>query len=59
MMDRQKGKFVVECDGPGCMEVLETETGDFSAARERMRQEGWKSRKNKQDEWEHFCEACK
>lgn len=58
MMERQKGKFVVECDGAGCSEVLETDTGDFGTAREQMQEEAWKFRKVGSD-WKHYCSKCK
>jgi hypothetical protein len=56
MMDRQKGKFVVECNA--CGDVLDTTHSDFNAAREAMTEENWQARKNKKDEWEHFCPSC-
>lgn len=56
MLDRQKGRFVFECDR--CDEVLETDTSDFQLARDTMKAEGWRSRKNKKDEWDHFCPKC-
>jgi hypothetical protein len=55
MMDRQNGKFVIECNT--CDEVLETNTGDFTTARERLEAERWRARKVK-DEWEHYCPRC-
>lgn len=56
MLDRQKGKFEVECNA--CGDTLETDTGDFNKAREAMDAENWKARRNKKDEWEHFCPNC-
>jgi hypothetical protein len=55
MIDRQHGKFLVECDS--CDEVLETGTGDFDEAREKLRQEGWKARKLA-GVWLHGCPKC-
>jgi hypothetical protein len=55
MMDRQKGKFVAECNV--CGDVLETNTGDFATARECLDAERWKARKIK-DDWEHYCPGC-
>lgn len=39
MIDKQHGKFVVECDS--CDETLETDYDDFSEAVRHMRREGW------------------
>lgn len=57
MMDRQKGKWVVQCDG--CSdEVLETGTDVFQEAVAAARDEGWGLRKNKQGDWENYCPKC-
>jgi hypothetical protein len=55
MLDRQKGKFVVECDS--CPEVLDTETSDFPEALDMMKREGWNIRKIA-GEWLHGCPKC-
>lgn len=55
MIDRQKGRLVIECDS--CPEVLDTETNDFNEAREMMKREGWKVRKIA-NEWLHGCPKC-
>jgi hypothetical protein len=55
MIDRQHGKYLVECET--CDEVLETGTGDFDEAREVMRHEGWKARR-RGDAWLHGCPKC-
>jgi hypothetical protein len=55
MIDRQRGKLVVECDS--CDEVLHTDTGDFEVARELMNQDGWRVRKVA-GEWLHGCAKC-
>jgi hypothetical protein len=55
MIDRQGGKILVECDS--CPEVLDTETGDFTEAREMMKREGWRVRKIAND-WLHGCPSC-
>jgi hypothetical protein len=39
MIDRQHGKFLVECDS--CDAVLDTGTDDVGAARRRIEHEGW------------------
>ena len=59
MMDRQKGKFVFECDGPGCSEVLETGESNFQLARDALANEDWRTQKSQRaDEWNHFCPNC-
>lgn len=55
MLDRQYGKFVVECDS--CPTTLETDTKDFDEARQVMIREGWKVRKIGRD-WIHGCPKC-
>lgn len=56
MIDRQNGGILmIECDS--CSEVLDTETKDFSEARNLMQREGWKVRKIA-DEWIHGCPRC-
>lgn len=55
MLDRQHGKFIVECDA--CGEALETETADFDEARATMQREGWKIRKIR-NVWIHGCPDC-
>jgi hypothetical protein len=59
MIDRQKGKFVVECDG--CGDTLETDTTQFRAALDKLKEEDWVSRPkaNTDNEFEHFCPGCK
>ena len=58
MLDRQHGKFVVECNR--CDEVLETETGDFQRARDVMKENHWRAHFNtKTQDWDHFCPDCK
>ena len=56
MMDQQKGDFVFCCDV--CGTTLQTGTGNFEAARNRLRREGWKPVKARADEWQHYCDAC-
>ncbi len=59
MLDRQYGKFVVECDT--CGDTLETETKDFNEAREIMQRNGWKIRgegKPPNTVWIHGCSKC-
>lgn len=55
MLDRQKGDCVFECDG--CTETLETHTGDFIAALNMAKREGWRTVKAG-DDWNHFCPRC-
>lgn len=55
MLDKQRGKFIVECDV--CGDVLDTEESDFNAARDVMTNNGWKARKFGAD-WNHSCAGC-
>lgn len=55
MIDRQGGKILVECDS--CDEVLDTDTGEFAEALQRMRREDWSARKIA-GEWLHGCPNC-
>lgn len=59
MLDRQHGDIIFECDR--CMEVLETGTGNFDAALNFMKQQGWRSVPDPKEkgEWNHFCGGCK
>lgn len=59
MMDRQKGQYVLECNG--CSDTLETNKGSFHDALAVMRSENWRSvppRKG-HDDWSHYCPTCK
>lgn len=57
MIDRQKGKYVFECDG--CYASLNTEERDFQTALDVMRNEGWRSTRDGPDEqWKHYCPRC-
>lgn len=56
MIDRQNGGIImVECDS--CDAVLDTQTKDFSEARQIMQTEEWKVRKIGSD-WIHGCPKC-
>jgi uncharacterized C2H2 Zn-finger protein len=55
MIDRQRGKILVECDS--CDQVLDTETDDFTTALALVRREGWRMRKIA-GEWLHGCPKC-
>lgn len=44
-----------ECDV--CGNELHTETANFDSAREKLRNEGWQTRKRRGD-WEHICPGC-
>lgn len=60
MLDRQHGKILFECDG--CGEVLQTDTGDFTAALALMKSDGWSNRRLGRGEvadWNHYCPKCK
>lgn len=56
MIERQKGRIVIECDA--CGETFEGEPGDeWSAVWPAAQREGWRSRKVG-DVWVHSCENC-
>ena len=56
MMDKQKGKYVFECDG--CGDVFESNTDDFDLAQLKRGEAGWIAFKEK-DEWKHKCVSCR
>jgi hypothetical protein len=55
MLDRQRGKYIFECDS--CGEVLETDTTDFNEARRISNDSDWHARKFG-DDWQHGCSSC-
>lgn len=56
-VDRQYGKVVFTCDE--CGDDLETGEGDFLAALQFMKEEGWQTVRNADDtEWVHICNEC-
>lgn len=57
-VERPYGNIVFECDA--CNETLETNTGNWDAALNMLRHEGWKARKEaaESDEWVHYCDKC-
>jgi hypothetical protein len=59
MIARDRGDIVFQCDD--CGELLETLTGNFGAARNLMKREGWCSIRLQVEgeDWSHFCSKCK
>ena len=57
MLDRIKGEIVFECDGPKCNEYLETETRDFTEAKEQLNEAGWRTSLDARI-WVHTCPTC-
>jgi hypothetical protein len=55
MLEREKGEIIWCCDG--CGEVLDTGTGNWDAARNVMKREGWRA-KSVGDVWTHLCRNC-
>jgi len=55
MLDKQRGKFIFECDV--CGDTLDTETSNFNEARQTLENEEWKARKIGSD-WVHSCSKC-
>jgi len=57
MIDRLPGGHIVfQCDSGG--ETFEAGTGDFNAAWQWARREGWQAKKIG-DVWVHTCPGCK
>jgi hypothetical protein len=52
-IDRIKGKVAFFCDTGGCLASLETEHGDFAAARGEAKEAGWTFRLRAI--WKHYC----
>lgn len=57
MMDKQKGRYVFECDT--CGETLSTTTGDFDLAQAQRKDEGWIATKDEKQGWIHLCPTCR
>jgi hypothetical protein len=58
MMDRQNGKFIIECNG--CGDTLDTEEGIFGDALTVMKDTNWRSvpPTRTYKEWQHYCDKC-
>lgn len=56
MLERIHGLVVFMCDE--CDDELETETSDFTEARQMLDREGWRTSKVG-DEWVHHCPDCR
>lgn len=52
-LDREYGKIVFACDE--CDETLHTDEHDFDAARQALRDAGWRTEKNGDGSWGHYC----
>lgn len=52
---KDQGNHVFLCDGSRCHETLETYTPNWSSALNILALRGWKARRNRRLEWEHFC----
>jgi hypothetical protein len=48
--------FEISCDF--CSFSQEYETDHWPTLMAEMKKDGWKSRKDKNDEWEHVCQDC-
>ncbi len=53
---RDHGTLVWVCDN--CGEEYDTFSHDFDEAREIMKDEGWKSIKDKDEKWQNVCVVC-
>jgi len=56
MIEKENGVLVISCDS--CSAQDESETDDWKDAWSSWKEEGWRSFKNGEDEWEHSCPAC-
>ena len=55
MMQKQKGKYVFECDG--CNDTNDTDKNDFYEAREKLKDDEWKVVFD-DGTWYHYCPSC-
>lgn len=55
---RDFGMLVFECNGPDCVESLETDTEDWDEAKDLFDDEEWQARRVA-NQWFHYCKACK
>lgn len=53
--DHNEGEIVFGCDN--CTETYDTEDTDFPTALRRVKNEGWKVKKESGD-WVHYCPNC-
>lgn len=52
-----RAEIVWECDG--CDDTLETGTDDFAEARDELKAERWRTRKDDTTgDWKHYCPIC-
>jgi len=50
--------FDVTCDYCGETQFFDISEHHFPTLLAEMKEYGWKSRKDQDDEWEHFCPSC-
>lgn len=56
MIDRQRGRILIECDS--CAEVFEGEEGEeFNGVWSDAKRQGWRTRKIA-EQWLHGCPKC-
>lgn len=58
MIDRDGDDFYITCDNCGEELHIDTAYGDWSEMIKDMKAQGWKSRKDQNDEWENLCPEC-
>lgn len=57
-IDKQHGKYFFICDGDECHDHLETNESNFTQALEVLKEEGWRSERQRGNEWKHYCPDC-
>lgn len=55
--ERQHGMVVFICDG--CDDDFESGTDDFLDAVASLKDEGWLITRSGDEEWRHYCPACR
>jgi hypothetical protein len=56
-IERETFGFEVFCDGCDYHKEYDVPHDDWQGLMAAMREDGWRSRKRKED-WEHYCEGC-
>lgn len=54
--DAGTDRFYGECST--CGETIDLESREFQESVEEMKKQGWRTAKNADDQWVHFCKNC-